>query len=284
MPDDFPSRFSDLGRPPLDVAALRRALLEPGGLWSELRVVEETASTNADVVGAARNGAGEGLVLVAEVQHAGRGRLDRTWIAPPRSGLTFSVLLRPGSDVPAPRWGWIPLLAGSAVATALHRVTGLRASVKWPNDVLVDERKIAGLLAERVPDRMGNDAVVLGIGINVSLEAHELPVPTATSVRVAGATSWDRDPILRAVLRELAHAYAGWRLAGGDPDGRGGGGGVREDYREHSATLGREVTAHLPDGRAIEGNAAGIDADGCLVLLTPEEAVTVTAGDIVHLR
>ncbi|GAA3048088.1 hypothetical protein GCM10020000_30360 [Streptomyces olivoverticillatus] len=128
------NRWSDLDRPPLNATALRRGLLRPGGLWTSLDVVPRTGSTNSDLVAA---GGAEGAVLVAEEQSAGRGRLDRTWSAPPRSGLFFSVRLVPGPGVPAERWGWLPLLAGVATATALSRAAGVDTALKWPNDLLV---------------------------------------------------------------------------------------------------------------------------------------------------
>ena len=124
------SRWTDLDRPPLDVRALNRALVD-GGLWRELRVVDETGSTNADVAELARSGEAEGLVLVAEHQSAGRGRLGRVWRAPARSGLSFSVLLRPVT-VPAGRWPLVPLLVGVGVARAVARVTDIEISLKWP--------------------------------------------------------------------------------------------------------------------------------------------------------
>ncbi len=152
-------RESERNRAPLRESALRTALLVPGGLWTDLRVVPVTGSTNADVATAARSGTPEGLVLVAERQTAGRGRLDRRWLAPPRAGLTFSVLLRPGADLPTHRFGWLPLLGGVALAEAVRRVVMVGAMLKWPNDVLVPlvttdqavHGKCAGLLAETVP-------------------------------------------------------------------------------------------------------------------------------------
>ncbi|WP_237277448.1 biotin--[acetyl-CoA-carboxylase] ligase, partial [Streptomyces caniscabiei] len=192
-------RWSDLGRPPLNSASLRRALVREGGLWSSLDVVPVIGSTNTDLAGRADR-LPEGAVLVAEEQNAGRGRLDRVWSAPPRSGLFFSVLLKP-TEVPVRHWGWLPLLSGVAVATGLSRIAGVDTALKWPNDLLVtvrgEERKAGGILAERA----GAEGVVIGIGINVSLREDELPVPTAGSLALAGAETTDRDPLLRAVLR-----------------------------------------------------------------------------------
>ncbi|MFF3461302.1 biotin--[acetyl-CoA-carboxylase] ligase [Streptomyces sp. NPDC001984] len=275
------NRWSDLDRPPLNAAALRRGLVREGGLWSEVEVVPRTGSTNSDLVARVAQGkAAEGAVLVAEGQTAGRGRLDRQWTAPPRSGLFFSVLLRP-ADVPVARWGWLPLLTGVAVATGLSRAAGVDTALKWPNDLLVtvgdEERKAGGILAERA----GDDGVVVGVGINVTLRADELPVPQAGSLALAGAVSTDRDTLLRAVLRSLEEWYGRWRSADGDPAVSG----LQETYAAGCATLGRVVRAELPGDRSITGEAVAVDGDGRLVIAT-EAGVQepVGAGDIVHLR
>jgi BirA family biotin operon repressor/biotin-[acetyl-CoA-carboxylase] ligase len=275
------SRWSDLDRPPLNGAALRRALVREGGLWSEVDVVQRTGSTNSDLVALAEAGkAAEGAVLVAEEQNAARGRLDRVWTAPARSGLFFSVLLEP-AEVPVHRWGWIPLLAGVAVATGLSRAAGVDTALKWPNDLLVTvggaERKAGGILAERA----GGGGVVVGIGLNVTLREDELPVPTAGSLSLAGAANTDRAPLLRAVLRSLEQWYGTWRDAEGDPAVSG----LQETYAAGCATLGRTVRAELPGDRSLVGEAVAVDGEGRLVLATGEGVQQpVGAGDIVHLR
>ncbi|MFD5797320.1 biotin--[acetyl-CoA-carboxylase] ligase [Streptomyces diastatochromogenes] len=275
------SRWSDLDRPPLNAAALRRALVREGGLWSELDVVQRTGSTNSDLVARAVAGkAGEGAVLVAEEQTAGRGRLERQWTAPARSGLFFSVLLRP-AEVPVDRWGWLPLLTGVAVATGLSKAAGVDTALKWPNDLLVtvggEERKAGGILAERA----GTDGVVIGVGINVTLREAELPVPQAGSLALADAVSTDRDTLLRGVLRALEDWYGRWRAAGGDPVASG----LQETYAAGCATLGRKVRAELPGDRTIVGEAVAIDGDGRLVIATEAGGQEpVGAGDVVHLR
>ncbi|MFI1155898.1 biotin--[acetyl-CoA-carboxylase] ligase [Streptomyces sioyaensis] len=285
--DKDAGRWSDLGRPPLNATALRRALVRPGSLWTSLDVVPATGSTNTDLAErAARGEAAEGAVLVAEEQSAGRGRLDRAWSAPPRSGLFFSVYLTP--RVPVERWGWLPLLAGVATATAVSRAAGIDTALKWPNDLLVTsaeesggsgaagERKAGGILAERA-----GDGVVVGIGLNVSLTAAELPVPTAGSLALAGARTTDRDPLLRAVLRALEHWYGEWQTADGDPAASR----LQEAYAAGCATLGRSVRAELPGGGDLTGEAVAIDGDGRLVLATADGVQQpVGAGDIIHLR
>lgn len=285
------SRWTDLERPPLNVTALRRGLVVPGRLWTSLDIVTATGSTNSDLAARADN-LPEGAVLVAEEQTRGRGRLDRAWSAPARSGLFLSVLLRPGPDVPVARWGWLPLLTGVAVATAVARAAGVDTALKWPNDLLVtvggkdgrqgdaarkEERKAGGILAERA----GADAVVVGIGLNVSLAESELPVPGAGSLALANAVSLDRDPLLRAVLRGLESWYGTWRDAGGDPADSG----LQEAYVAGCATLGRAVRAELPGDRQVVGDAVAVDGDGRLVIATEgggQEAVG--AADVVHLR
>ena len=272
-------RWSSLDRPPLNAASLQRALVVEGGLWTSLEVVASTGSTNSDLAARAAT-LPEGAVLVAEEQTSGRGRLDRTWVAPARSGLFFSVLLKPGDAVPQERWGWLTLLAGVATATGLSRAAGVDTALKWPNDLLVtvdgDERKAGGILAERVAE-----GVVLGIGLNVTLTEDELPVPAAGSLALAKASVTDRDPLLRAVLRSLEEWYGNWRAAGGDPAASG----LQETYAAGCATLGRHVRAELPGGRTLTGTAEAVDADGRLVIRTAEDRhEAVGAGDVIHLR
>ncbi|MFJ7066689.1 biotin--[acetyl-CoA-carboxylase] ligase [Streptomyces sp. NPDC101115] len=271
-------RWSDLDRPPLNAPALRRALVLPDSLWTSLDVVESTGSTNSDLAARADE-LPEGAVLVAEEQTSGRGRLDRSWTAPARSGLFVSVLLKPA--VPVHHWGWLPLLTGVAAATGLAKAAGVELSLKWPNDLLVgvggEERKTGGILAERA----GADGVVVGLGVNVSLREDELPVPAAGSLLLAGAVSTDRDTLLRAVLRSLEQWYGDWVRADGDPAASG----LQEAYATACATLGRRVRADLPGERMLEGDAVSVDGDGRLVVATEGGGTeAVAAGDIVHLR
>ena len=244
--------YGDLDRPPLRADALSRALAPDG---YRVEVVEITPSTNALVADRARQGEPHGLVVVAEQQTAGRGRLDRSWVSPPRAGLTFSVLVRPSGP---PQW--VPLLAGAGVATALRENAGVDAVLKWPNDVLVGSKKVAGLLAEAV-----DGAVVLGIGLNVTTHADELPVPEATSLVLEHASTTDRDTVLRSVLRGISDAL-------GDD--------ARSSYRDLCSTLGREVRVELPGGESVTGTAQAVDEDGRLVI----NGTPYAAGDVVHLR
>lgn len=252
------SPYADLDRPPLRATALQRALGPEG--W-RVEVLARTASTNALVAERARAGEAAGLVVVTEHQTAGRGRLDRTWTSPPRAGLTFSVLQRP--SWPAAQWGWLPLLTGLAVATALREQAELDAVVKWPNDVLVQERKVCGVLAE-VPEP---GAVVLGIGLNVTTRPDELPHAQATSLRIEEASTTDRDTVLRAVLRALSTALA-------EP------GDARARYRGLCSTLGRQVRVELPGREPVTGTAEAVDDAGQLVV----DGARFGAGDVVHVR
>ena len=274
----------------LDVTEITSALVRPGGLWREVRVVGETGSTNADLVAQAGAGAAEGLVLVAEAQTAGRGRQGRRWTSPPRAALTFSVLLRP-RGVPPALLAWVPLLAGVASASAVSAVTGVDTALKWPNDVLADGGKLGGILAER-----SGPAVVVGIGINVWQDRAGLPGDAATSLllaapaggaarggdgsaaRVAGL----RERLLAELLSGLSHWYLTWRdqASPGDADACG----LRREYTRRCTTLGREVVVTMPGAEAISGTAAGVDGAGRLEVRTAHGRVSVTAGDVVHVR
>ena len=260
--------MTELGDP-LDEGSLRAAL--PPGPW-ELVLVAETGSTNADVRAAALAGrAGPGYVVVAEHQTAGRGRLDRSWVAAPGEALTFSVLVRP-ERVPAERWAWLPLLAGQAVVDAIR---GLR--LKWPNDVLdAAGGKVAGILVERI-DAPSGPMAVIGIGLNV----HAAPdIPGASSLARAGGDDLHRPTVLGAVLGALAARFEAWHGTAGDAEASG----LAAAYRAASATLGSEVRVDLPGGGALIGRAERIDADGSLTIATEAGEHRVAAGDVHHVR
>lgn len=258
-------------RPPLDAAAL-------AGLAAGLvvEVLATAPSTNAVVADRARAGAGEGLVVVAEHQTAGRGRLDRTWEAPARASLTFSVLLRP--TVAAADWPWLPLLTGHTVAKTLRAAGYATAAVKWPNDVLLGDLKVAGILVERVDTPTGPAAVV-GVGLNVSQQADEIPVPTGTSLALAAGSAPDRTALLGALLVDLREAYDAWQAGGPEASAR-----LRTSYAAACASVGREVSVSLPGGDTLRGRASGIDPAGRLEVLGPDGPVVVGAGDVVHVR
>jgi BirA family biotin operon repressor/biotin-[acetyl-CoA-carboxylase] ligase len=256
-------------RQPIDAGRLRAAL---AARWARIEVVEQTASTNADLL--ADEAAPDRSVLVAEHQLAGRGRFDRVWTSPPRAGLTFSALLRPGP--PMPQWGWLPLLAGVALHDAVHLVTGLPVALKWPNDLLArDGRKLAGVLAQT-----SGPAVVIGIGLNVDSAAAELPDDRAASLVLAGAADPDRTALLVAILSALDARYTQWGEHGGDAAACG----LAADYRAACSTLGRPVRVTLAVGTEVSGTAIDVDAVGRLLVRTADGEQAVGAGDVEHLR
>jgi BirA family transcriptional regulator, biotin operon repressor / biotin---[acetyl-CoA-carboxylase] ligase len=254
-------------------------VLVPGALWSRLDVVAQTGSTNDDLLASARAGAAEGTVLVAEHQTRGRGRQGREWVSRTGSALIFSVLLRPAEVSPADR-GWLPLLTGVAVARAVRQVARVDATLKWPNDVLVGQAKLAGILAEQT-----GRAVVVGVGLNVAAGRDELPPPgpgalPPTSLALLGGRT-DREALLTGILAELADWYRRWtRPSPGDAEGSG----LRTEYLQCCATIGRAVRVELPGGTALTGVASGIDPVGRLIVDTAAGPAAVSAGDVIHVR
>ena len=255
---------SSVPRPPLDP---ERLVVPPG--W-RIRLTEAMASTNAGVATLAHEGEDAGLVVVTEHQTAGRGRLDRVWETPARSSLTLSVLLQP--DVPPEKWPWVPLLAGYAVHAALADCLP-DVMLKWPNDVLVEERKVAGILAERIETPSG-PMVVVGIGINVDQTLEELPVALATSIVLESGEPVDRTQLLGQVLGSL-HGLQGLV---DETDA------LRAAYADVCSTLGRTVDVHLPGDVVRRGEALDLDSSGALVVSTDDGTLTVAAGDVIHVR
>lgn len=257
---------------------LRAELIGTGLGWRALDVVQETGSTNADLM--ARAAAGDdiaGAVLIAEHQTAGRGRHGRTWAAGPRTQITMSVGVSV-VDVPTTGWGWLPLATGVAVLDAVSPLlepTGGGAGLKWPNDVLAgpadDRRKLAGILAE-----VTRPVVVIGLGLNVF--GVPADIEGATSLADLGVVAPDRGRLVSEVLRELGRRIVAWRGA------RGADWALAADYRARSLTIGGRVRAHLPGGKEVVGDATGIDDQGRLCVETGNETVVVAAGDVVHLR
>ncbi|MBO0853788.1 MAG: biotin--[acetyl-CoA-carboxylase] ligase, partial [Nocardia sp.] len=215
---------------------MRRALAEDPDLssfFSRIDVVESTGSTNADLIARAADPAADHQVLIAEYQDSGRGRHDRSWVCPARAQVAMSILVRlRGIDPPV--LGWLPLLTGVAIVDAVRETTGLDAKLKWPNDILIDGRKTAGILAE-VATAAAEPAVVVGIGLNVSLTEAELPVPHAISLELAGAGPVDRTELALAMLRSFARHITEWRSRDWDIAG------PAREYRRRCATLGAQV-------------------------------------------
>lgn len=264
-------------RAPLDPDLLHSALA--GTRWRSVRVVEETGSTNADLVAQASAGDCTGSVLIAEYQSAGRGRHTRQWTSPRRSQIAMSVAAAADTSDQPQALGWLPLLTGLAVVEGIEAVSDLEPKLKWPNDVLLPDadgtgRKVAGILAELTHGPSG-PVVVIGVGVNVSLTDDELPVPTATSLNLAGADV-DRQELATAILKALSRRLDQWPT---DLDT------VADDYRAASATLGHRVRVQLPVGDDLVGVATAIDSTGRVVVEVAEnEHIAVAAGDVTHLR
>jgi BirA family biotin operon repressor/biotin-[acetyl-CoA-carboxylase] ligase len=268
------------------------ALLAAAG--ASLDVRPSTGSTNADLLAVAADSTPFSAVVTLD-QTAGRGRLDRAWTAPTGQTLAASVLVR--ADLAERERGWLPLVAGAAVRDAVVAVltdaagpdrasrpttdpadAADRVAVKWPNDVLVDGRKVSGILCQVAAD----GSVVVGAGVNLTIPAELLPTPTATSLRVAGAAGPAED-LADAVL---AHTWAALREA---VVALATGGAVAQAARDHvragCGTVGRRVRVELPDGDVLEGDALGLDDDGRITIRDRDGRTRgVAVGDVTHLR
>lgn len=243
---------------------------------SGLVALAETGSTNQNLLAlAASDQHPDFFTLITEFQTAGRGRLDRRWQAAPGSSVMASVLLRPSFKNDS-AIGWLSLMMAEAIKTALAEV-GIKSKIKWPNDVLVKGQKISGILAEANSDL---SALVVGFGINVNQSAKELPTSSATSLLVESATSLDRDSLLAETLSSFQQLYLDFVEAGGDAVSSG----LRARIIESSATIGELVEVSFPDGSSAVGEAIGIDEGGRLQVLSSTKTLTVSAGDVLHLR
>ena len=258
---------SDAARLGAELASASR----PSCPWS-IEIHERLGSTNARALQLAR----PWHVVVTEHQTQGRGRLQRIWETPAGVALTLSATVPLG---PAP--GWLPLLAGLAVAQALESAAGITATLKWPNDVLVpadSDRKVCGILCEaRQPTGNEQPVAVLGIGINVTQTREQLPTDLATSVALAGGRV-AREDLLLALLDRLADLHAA--LTGGEEAAAG----VRTAYRQHCATIGSRVRVERPGGPDVLGVAVAVDDAGCLVVRETTGERAWAAGDVTHLR
>lgn len=252
---------------------------------SRLEVLPTSPSTNDELVARAGQGAADWpsfSVIVTDEQTAGRGRLGRRWTAPAGTSLAISVLVRPGPTFPLDALGWLPLAAGLAMSRAVNATLGslATAKVKWPNDVLVDDSKISGVLSELVSAETG--AVVIGAGVNLTIADEDLPVPTATSLAVEGVPDPDPDRILADYLTELRSLVDALLGARGDAAASG----LQNAVTEACSTIGATVKVELPGGAAITGVARGIDSAGRIVVQADGSAdlTPISAGDITHLR
>ncbi len=229
-------------------------------------MVEVTGSTQDDLFQlASSDSAIPKTILASEYQTSGRGRLDRTFTAAPMSALTFSIYIEP--KVERDEWSFLTLLAGLSVHEALASLDPqVSVGVKWPNDLLIGEKKFAGMIAQAT-----KKGVVLGIGINVAMTAEELPVENATSLTLEGFANLDRNEILAAIINHFEINVEMWEH---DKS-------FLAEYRSASATIGKEVEVTLPGGELVRSKAVDISNAGALLL---ENGCEVTVGDVVHLR
>lgn len=259
-------------------------------LSSRLLWLDEVGSTNTHLVSAVNSSEGDQWpdfsVVATDNQVAGKGRLGRDWSAPAGASLAVSVLLRPetpaGRQLPPESLGWFGLLAGLAMARACNTVLpeGKQASIKWPNDVLIEGKKVCGILSELILTSQGA-AIVVGTGVNIALAEADLPVPTATSLKLEGATT-SLDALLAAYLTELSRITRVFVSAAGNVHSSG----LLDQVTELCGTLGKSVRVELPSGQNPVGTAIGINENGSLVVEMSKcaEPLVVSAGDVTHLR
>ncbi|MFM6941309.1 MAG: biotin--[acetyl-CoA-carboxylase] ligase [Candidatus Planktophila sp.] len=229
-------------------------------------MVEVTGSTQDDLFELASNGGAiPKTILASEFQSNGRGRLDRSFEAAPHSALTFSIYIEP--KVEKEEWSFLTLLAGLSVHEALHALdTQTLIGIKWPNDLLIGDKKFAGMIAQATAK-----GVVLGIGLNVGMTQGELPVDTATSLAIEGFAELNRNVILAAIINHFEINLEMWE---NDKS-------FRAEYRSASVTIGKDVEVTLPGGKTINSRSVDISYSGGLLL---EDGSEVTVGDVVHLR
>lgn len=284
---------------PVDADAVRSLCAAQGLEGVAVHSVVQTESTNADAAKLAQavaidsSAPGEESavqVVVAATQTAGRGRLDRQWTDQGDNSLSFSFVRQVPGSIQPESWGWIPLLAGLAVVTVV-REHGVEAQTKWPNDVIVRDakaetadsgyKKIAGILSEAVAGSGGPDQVVVGVGINLTGDEADLPVPTATSVQAAGGTELTRESILAKVLVEFDRLWRTWVETGGDVAVAG----LDARYARMSSTIGAEVTVRGASAEATCGTATGVDGQGQLLVVQLDGVeVAVNVGDVEQVR
>jgi BirA family transcriptional regulator, biotin operon repressor / biotin---[acetyl-CoA-carboxylase] ligase len=225
-----------------------------------LLYVSEVDSTNRLLRKMAAEGASEGTVVLADYQHVGRGRRGRGWEAPPGSSLMFSLLLRP-LEVTPQRVALLPVVLAVAVAEAIERTLSLQPTIKWPNDILADGKKVCGILMESEIGGTGEMAVVAGIGLNVNQETeHFTDLPDATSLRLACGEPVDRGSLFGVILQEIERAYSDF-LTGWQP---------HDAWRRRAPMLGKTINVYPASGSSWQGIAVDLAPDGSLVVLTPD--------------
>lgn len=261
------------------------ALLPSKTLGQSLFVFEELPSTNTFALELARNPTPYGTIVLADRQTAGRGRLQRAWFSPPGANIYGSVIFSLKTKFQS--LGWIPLMAGTAIAQAIEDNINVNITLKWPNDILIAEYKVGGILCESFNRNSTETCVVIGFGINVNLPESLLPKelqPIATSLQIQAQQTFDRYHLIKSIITTLEQ---GWEaLISRGPKS------CQLSYKTRCSTLGSHIQVHLPDGRQLDGVAKAIGEQGQLQILTsssdPKEQsakmVDIHAGDIRHIR
>lgn len=266
---------------PLNAQNIQRAL-STKTFGRTLHVLNEVASTNTQAAALAQDGAPHGTVIVAESQTAGRGRLGRRWHSPSGKNLYCSILLRsmPAREHQSLWLSWIPLIAALAVCRSVQVVANLKSSVKWPNDILIGNRKLGGILCESSGIGTSHAGVIVGIGLNVNVRRDEFPEELreiATSLAIETQHPCDRTALIAALLAELEVRCESF-LAGNHGD-------ILKEYMLRCSTIGRQVRIELAHGEQMDGMAESIQTDGSLrIIRNDRTTVDIRTGDVIHLR
>jgi BirA family transcriptional regulator, biotin operon repressor / biotin---[acetyl-CoA-carboxylase] ligase len=265
-----------------------RSTLATKRLGRQLHLHQNLASTNSEAMSLAQQGAEDGTVVATESQTAGRGRHARTWFSPPGLNLYCSVIVRGlGEKLTLADWlSWVPLTTALAVAEAVHTVAGISLDLKWPNDLLLDDRKAGGILCESSLTGPDNPVVVIGIGLNVNMSQDLFPDelrPIAASLFESTHRPVDRNRLLAQLLQDLEESLDELRAHGPSR--------LLQAYQRRCTTLGRQVRVDLGGGEELLGTAVAITADGALQVSPSADAagmgkplLEVRAGDVIHVR
>ena len=270
---------------PLSESAISQTL-DTIHLGRTIHVVEETVSTNSLAQRLAQQGTPHGTVVLAEQQTNGRGRLGRTWHSPSSKNIYCSLVLH---TLPLSRVHWIPLVTGIGLANVLHSLLQVSLSLKWPNDILIGDRKIGGILCESTQITMGSRAVIVGFGLNVEMQTVDFPdelQDKATSLLMETGQHHDRNQLTSKILSQLEKQLIGLEH---DPVSK-----IRDAYRSWCSTIGQKIRVHLSSGHDVEGYAVDITNDGALQVSQEKFSsskvsstnthMEIRAGDVTHLR
>lgn len=265
-------------------ASALSALLPEKTLEQSLFIFDSLPSTNSFALDLVQHHPPHGTLIIADHQSSGRGRLDRKWFSPSRANIYGSLILRSRKFIP--EITRVPLMAGLAISQILERYSIHPVRLKWPNDILIQGKKVGGVLCETAGLGTNDQAIILGFGINVNLEVDHFPPDlqkTATSLRITCGRKVDRHTLIAEMVQILETRYLHTSNSASHQ--------WKKEYEEKCETIGQMIQANLPGGRSIEGKAVGIGAEGQLQILTEQNhgnkdltTLQITSGDIVHLR